>query len=78
MVDGDAVLWRARTGGEQIVLRQGSVCLLTVRSPTAREAWSIRETLLIHRLRSGELLIDMALLPAEARRFREVLGLPTP
>lgn len=76
--DGDAIIWRSRMGRGQIVLRQGGVRLLTVRSPTASEAWFIRETLLIHRLRSDERLIDVALLPTEARYFREVLGLPTP
>jgi len=59
-------------------LTSSTICLLIVRSPTAREAWSIHETLMVHRLRSGELLIDVALLPAEARHFREVPGLPTP
>jgi hypothetical protein len=76
--EGDTVVWRSRTGRGSIVLRRGDVRLLTVRSPTAREAWFVRETLLIHRLRSDECLIDVGLLPAEARYFRDVLGLPTP
>jgi hypothetical protein len=75
--DGDTVVWRSRTGKGQTVLRHGSVRLLTVRSPTARESWFIRDRLLILRLRSDEDLIDVALLPAEARYFREILGLPT-
>lgn len=76
--DADTVVWRPRTGKGQIVLRQGETTLLTVRSPTAGERWSIRESLLIHRLRSDEGLIDVALLPVEARYFREVLGLLAP
>lgn len=74
--DGDTVVWRSRTSRGQVVLRRGSVRLLTVRSPTARERFWVRESLLIHRLRSEGQLIDAALLPNEARYFRDVLGLP--
>ncbi|MBY8876075.1 DUF2550 family protein [Actinacidiphila acidipaludis] len=74
--DQGTVVWRARAGNAQIVLRRDGVRLLSVRSPTARESWTIRHDLVIHRLRTDDDLVDIALLPAEAPYFREALGLP--
>lgn len=75
--EDDRVVWRSRTGKGRIVLHHGGVRLLTVRSPTDREGWFLRNDLVILRLRSDDSVFEVAMLPAEAGYFRTLLELPT-
>jgi hypothetical protein len=72
--DGDVFVWRSRTGKGRVAFHNGGVRLLMIRRPTGREFWSIRDTLVIMRLRSEGALVDVAMVPAEARYFRTALG----
>lgn len=73
--EGESVVWRSRTGKGRVAFHRDGVHLLTTRRPTLRESWSIREKLVIMRVRSEAGLMDLAMLPVEARYFRTALGL---
>jgi len=73
---GGRLEWRARTTKDRIVLFPGSVQLLVQRSPTPGEAWWVDADCVIHKVRVNDDLLEVALLPTDAVRFRQDLNLP--
>lgn len=71
--EGTVLTWKPRSGSENVAFRPG-VRILAERKPTVAESWLINHSLVILRVYSDDEMIEVALPPTEANRFREILG----